>query len=445
MMHPPRRATGRSGEQSSPESCAASCAASRAASAPLDRRRLLQGAGAIMASGLARPALAQAPRAAAAELRIGAVYPFAGPLALLGDESFRGLELAVEARNEAGGVQGRMLRLVKAEATDAAQAGEAVRRLAQATSPAERVAALFGTCASPLSLAASQAAELAGLPYFELGAIGDSITSRGFRYLFRSCPRGSDFAALSLRATRWLLPALWQTPLAGLRIAILHEDGLYGQSVAGPQEAGLQGQAGFLGRFGYAPGGQDIPALVQRLRTADAQLLLHTGHASEVMLLFRAMREAGWRPRMVLGAGGGYSLADTAQALGPAFEGVMTVDFPPYAVAGRMGAEARALAEAYRAKYGHDPRSGHSLANSAGARIFFEALQRAGSLEREKIRAAVIGLELDAQAAPLGWAADFDESGQNLAAQPVLAQWQGGRLVTVFPDTAALATPLPSL
>ncbi|WP_242662491.1 ABC transporter substrate-binding protein, partial [Teichococcus deserti] len=79
----------------------------------LDRRRLLQGAGALAASGLARPALAQAPRAA--ELRIGAVYPFAGPLALLGDESFRGLELAVEARNEAGGVQGRMLRLVKAE------------------------------------------------------------------------------------------------------------------------------------------------------------------------------------------------------------------------------------------------------------------------------------------------------------------------------------------
>lgn len=426
MMHPPDGATGRP-----------------IGPAPVRqaRRRLLQGGlGALGLALAGGEALAQSRAAGAQELRIGALYPFAGPLALLGDESFRGLELAVEARNEAGGVQGRPLRLVKAEATDAAQAGEAVRRLS-----GERLAAIFGTCSSPLSLAASQVAELAGMPYFELGAIADSITGRGFRYLFRACPRASDFAALSLRTTRWLLPALWQTPLAGLRIAILHEDALYGQSVATAQEAGLQGLPGLLGRFGYAPGGQDLPGLVQRLRTADAQLLLHTGHASEVMLLFRAMREAGWRPRMVVGAGGGYSLADTAQAMGPAFEGVMNVDFPPYAVAGRMGAEARLLADAYRAKYGHDPRSGHSLANHAGGRIFLEALHRAGATDKERIRAAVLASDQDAREAPLGWATDFDENGQNLAAQPVLSQWQGGRLVTIFPDAAAVATPRAEL
>lgn len=400
------------------------------------RRALL---GLLAAPALIGPALAQSrpPGANGAELRIGAIYPASGPLALLGDESFRGLELAVEARNEAGGVSGRPLRLVKAEAGDAAQAAEAARRL----TGTERVAALFGTGVSPLSFAASQVAELAGVPYFELGAVADSLTARGFRYLFRSCPRGQDFAALSLRATRWLLPLLWRTPLAGLRLAILHEDALYGQSVASAQEAGLPPEATMLGRFAYGPGGQDLPGLVQRLRAADAQILLHTGHEAEVLLLFRAMREAGWRPRMVIGGGAAYSMVDTARSLSAGFEGVMVVDFPPYASAGRMGAEARQLAEAYRAKYGHDPRSCHSLANHAGARIFLDALHRAGSADKERIRAAVLATDLEERDAPFGWGAAFDETGQNQRALPVLAQWQGGQAQAVFPDLMAVAPP----
>lgn len=430
----------------------------QASAAPAPRRALLallaapalaghaaaqtRGAAGNPASPAAGPSTASPPGPApgpptGAELRIGALYPASGPLALLGDESFRGLELAVEARNEAGGVFGRPLRLVKAEASDAAQAGEAARRLIGT----ERVAAVFGSGVSPLSFAASQVTELAGIPYFELGAVADSITARGFRYLFRSCPRGQDLAALSLRAARWLLPLLWRAPLAGMRLAILHEDALFGQSVATAQEAGLPPEATLLGRFAYGPGGQDLPGLVQRLRAADAQLLLHTGHEADVLLLFRAMKEAGWRPRMVIGGGAAYSMVDTARSIGSGFEGVMVVDFPPYAAAGRMGADARRLAEAYSAKYGHEPRSCHSLANHAGARIFLDALHRAGSADKERIRAAVLATDVEERDAPFGWGAAFDEAGQNLRALPVLAQWQAGRALAVFPDGCAAALP----
>lgn len=417
------------------------------------RRRLLAGLGALAPALLARPALAQSPGPAApaatarpAELRLGAVYPTTGPLALLGDESLRGLELAIEARNDQGGLLGRPLRLIRAEATDAPQAAEAVRRLAST----ERVAAIFGSCATPLSLAASQLADLQGLPFFELGAIADGITQRGFRQVYRSCPTAREIAGLTLLARRLLLPQLWQQDPASLRVAILHEDGPYGQSLAeaqenGLREAGLREAPAFLGRFGYTPGGADLPPLVQRLRVAGAELLLHSGQDQEVLLLFRAMRESNWRPRMVLGAGAGYALVDTAQALRGDLEGVMTAGFPPYASPGRAGAEARLLAEAYRAKYGHDPRSGHSLANNAGARIFLEALQRAGSLDRDRIRAAILALDIEPKDGPLGWGAGFDENGQNRRARPVLSQWQGGKLVAVYPEDVALAPPRPLL
>ena len=105
-----------------------------------------QGGGAGAGGGsAAAPGAAPAP-AAGSELRLGALFPFSGSLALLGDESFRGLELAVEERNAAGGLLGRAIRLAKGDAAGPEQAMAELRRLQSA----ERVAAGFGTFASAL-------------------------------------------------------------------------------------------------------------------------------------------------------------------------------------------------------------------------------------------------------------------------------------------------------
>ena len=93
-----------------------------------------------------------APVAHAADLKLGALYPFSGGLALLGDESFRGLQLAVNERNAAGGVNGNKIVLVKADAVDANQAVGEARRLTSV----ENVAAVFGSYASGVSAAATQ-------------------------------------------------------------------------------------------------------------------------------------------------------------------------------------------------------------------------------------------------------------------------------------------------
>ena len=127
---------------------------------------------------LALPALlAAAPaRAQGAEPRLGALFPFSGPLAPLGDEGFRGLEMAVEERNAQGGLFGRPIRLAKGDATDPAQASAEARRLIGV----EKVGALFGTYSSALALPASQVAELQGLCYLELLAVADALTAHGF-------------------------------------------------------------------------------------------------------------------------------------------------------------------------------------------------------------------------------------------------------------------------
>jgi branched-chain amino acid transport system substrate-binding protein len=400
--------------------------------------------GAALGTGLlARPLLAQAP----AELRVGAIFPLSGPLALLGDETFRGLELAIEDRNAQGGVLGRPLRLVRADATDEATGAAETRRLLSGN---ERVAAIFGSVASSVALPGSQVAEAAGVPWFELGALTDQFVTRGFRWVFRASPGALDFATAALDGvTEVLAPALGVHP-AAMRLGIAHDDGPGGQSVGAAQEelAKARGLT-VVERAGYAPRPADLNALVQRLRGQEAEVVLHTGGPGDEMLLFRAMRDANWRPRMVIGTAGGYGLAETGRSLGDALLGAMSADLTPFAVNERYAPGARAFAEAYLRRYGAEPRSGHGLAGFVGARLFLDALQRAGGPEKEKVRAAVLALDVAEGTTPTGWGARFDERGQNTRARPLLCQWQAGpqglRQVVVHPAAAAVADAVPRL
>ncbi|WP_170984906.1 ABC transporter substrate-binding protein [Roseomonas sp. AR75] len=410
-------------------------------------RRALALAAAASLAGPARPALAQQPAQPAAELRLGALFPLSGPLALLGDESFRGVELAVEERNAAGGVLGRPARLVRADVPDEATAVAEARKL---TAGADRVAAIFGSYAAAIALPASQVAEAAGVPWFELNAISDAVMDRGFRWVFRASPSAADFAAAGIAAvTEVLSPALQLAPDA-LRLAIAQQDAQGAQSVADAQEA-LAKVRGLtlVERATYAARAADLNALVQRLRGLEADVVLHTGAPGDEVLLFRALREANWQPRMVIGTAGGYGLTETARSIGDAFLGAMSADWTPFAVNERFAPGARAFAEAYLRRYGAEPRSGISLACFVGARLFLEALQRGGGVEKEKVRAGVLALDLAEATTATGWGARFDERGQNLRAKPVLCQWQAEqqlmRQVAIEPAAAAVASVVPRL
>ncbi|MEN0073727.1 MAG: ABC transporter substrate-binding protein [Paracraurococcus sp.] len=400
--------------------------------ARIARRPLLGG---LTALAFGAPALAQQAEGGNS-LRLGALFPFTGPLALLGDEHFRGLELAAEERNAAGGLLGKPIRLVRGDAAEAAQAQAEVKRL-QGT---ERVVALFGTCASPLSFAATQAAELQGVPYIELGAVADPITDRGFRLLVRTCPRASEVGRMAVEAVAEPLSTAWNKPPGSLAVAVLHEDSLYGQSVAGAQEAQLKARGMALAeRLTYSIRSVEWPPLVQRLKDLKTEVLLHTGYQNDILLLYRGFHEAGWRPRMVVGAGAGYSLTDTAHAIGPDFEGTLNVDVPQFEVNERLAPGVKPFLELYRKRYGSDPRSGSSMSNYVGARAAFDAIQRAAATEKEKIRAALQATDIAEGGTTNGWGIRFDEKGQNTRARPILLQWQGGRQVAVGPAEAAVA------
>ncbi len=376
----------------------------------------------------------------AQDLKFGALYPFSGGLALLGDESYRGFELAVEKRNAEGGLLGKKIQIVKGDAVDATQAVGTARKLTSV----ENVQAIFGSYASPISFAATQVSELAGVPYFELGAISDPITERGYKYVFRSNPTAKSFALRTVDVINEVIAPGLNVKPQDLRIAIIHEDALYGTTVAKYQtEAAKKAGLNIVETLPYAAKAVDLSSLILRLKGAKVDVVLQTSYQNDTVLFFRQIKEGGFQPKAVIGAGGGYSTQDTINAAGPEnMHGVFDIDFTQFITNDAGAPGIKSFVEAYKKKYGTDPRSGHSLANFTGANIFFDAIGRAGSMDKDKIRAAVLATDVAVGTTPSGWGAKFDETGQNERALPFVMQWLDGKLTTVYPKDAAVTTPV---
>ena len=375
--------------------------------------------------------------AAQAEVRLGALYPFSGELAVLGDESWRGLELAVEERNAAGGIKGEKIVLMRGDAVDNNQAVAEARRLISVSG----VKAIFGTYSSARAQVASQVAELARIPYFEMGAVSDSITERKFRYLFRTNPTARKMAERSIdMVVNAVAPGLGVEPGA-LNLAIIHEDSLYGTTV-GRYQTELAKAKGLkiVETLPYPANIVDMSSLVLRLQAAKADVVLQTSYQNDTVLFFRQAKEANYRPRAIIGGGGGYSLRETMMAVGQdVMEGVLNVDFTQIATNPKAAPGIEEFTAAYRAKYNMEPRSGHSLGNYVGAKVFLDAIASAKSLAADDIRAAAAAVDVPDGTTAEGWGVKFGADGQNERAYMMGLQWQDGKLVTVFPPEAAIS------
>lgn len=386
---------------------------------------------------LAGTALGLLASVAHADVKFGALFPFSGELALLGDESWRGLELAAEEINAKGGIGGEQVTLVRGDAVDNNQAIAEARRLISV----EEVEAIFGTYSSSRSQVASQVAELAGIPYFELGAVSDDITGRGFQYLFRTNPTAKSMAERTIELiTQVIAPRLGVEPSA-LKIAIIHEDSLYGTTVAGFQnEFGAAANLNVVETLAYPASTVDLSSTILRLQQNEIDVVLQTSYQNDSVLFFRQAHEAGFQPKAVVGGGGGYSLVDTAQAVGAEIiDGAFNADVTQYAVNPAAAPGIQDFVAAYQEKYGSAPRSGHSLLHYTGAKVILEALAKAESLEPDAIVEAVRAIDIPEGGTAEGWGVKFGEDGQNKRATMMGMQWQDGKLVTVWPPEAAVA------
>jgi branched-chain amino acid transport system substrate-binding protein len=368
------------------------------------------------------------------ELKLGAVNPSAGPLALYGGEVTRGYELAADWVNAKGGVLGKKVVIVKGNASTPQEGISAVEQFVSR----DKVDVLIGTYISAVANAASEAALNHNKLYWDTNALATELTDRGLPNYIRSAPWAPSFAERSAEMIVKMVGPTLGKQNKDLKVWIEHEDSIYGTSIAKLQEKALK-EAGVnvVGVGAHNFKAIDLTDSILRAKNAAPDVWLNTGYVPDSNLLMRTARDQGFKPAAMVNVGTG-DTQETLDALGKeSLEGILVMSYPRYDMSEKYGPGAQDYLKAYRAKYNQDPLAPQSMAAYVGAKILFKALQAAGSTDVDKVRAAAAKMDDPFSTYETGFGVKFSDKMQNLRAFPVGAQWQDGKMVTVYPAEAA--------
>jgi len=340
----------------------------------LTRQTFLAAAGLLVAAGLAAPASSQAP------IRLGELNSYKNFPAFL-EPYKKGWELAVEEVNARGGVLGRKLEIVSRD--DGGNPGEAVR-VAEELLSRENVAFLMGTFPSNVGLAVADFAKQRKTLFIAAEPLSDKIVwDQGNAYTFR------------LRASTYMQTAMLIPDAAKLqkkRWAIVYPNYEYGQSATAAfkkllsaRQPGVEfvaEQAAPLGRI-------DAGAVAQALADAKPDAIFSSLFGADLAKFVREGTQRG----LFKGVEVFNLLAGEPEYLDPlkdeAPDGWYVTGYPWAEI---KTPEHQKFLAAYQAKFKDYPRLG-SVVGYATIQSAVAAIQRAGSLEQEKLVAAMKGLK----------------------------------------------------
>jgi branched-chain amino acid transport system substrate-binding protein len=377
--------------------------------------------------------------------RVGTIHPLTGPLAKNGIKNFDGVKIATDMINNQGGVLGKKVVLVSADAPDPQAAASEANRLITN----EKITAIIGTQASTLSMAATVVAEKAKVFYLENEGISGGITSRGFKYTFRTT-FDSDMMAYQMIdfAVDVIAPKINKNAKS-LRLAIVQEDGGFGTSTGkGLTDRAKARNLNVVATEIYSAKSVDLSGLVMKLKQAKPDIVLAAQYINDSILFHRQAKELKLNT-IVIGTTAGQGNPDFVQAFGKDADGVMAGGIPSEISVKRLTAQQKKDADEFVKRYKESHHGEYpnptSFVGFAGAWILYKfILPKAGSLDPDKLREAALSLDIPRGKGVLNWGIKFAKpeeknGGQNLYASAGLNQWQNGELKLIYPKEIASA------
>ncbi|OGA23050.1 MAG: ABC transporter substrate-binding protein [Betaproteobacteria bacterium RIFCSPLOWO2_02_FULL_65_24] len=295
----------------------------------------------------------------------------------------KGMELAVEQTNAAGGIFGRKLEVVFRD--DNGNPGDAVR-VAEELLSRERVHFLMGTFASNVGLAVADFAKQRKVLFIAAEPLTDKITwQEGNKYTFR------------LRPSTWMQTAMLIPEAARLkkkRWAIVYPNYEYGQAATGAFKDLLrkaQPDVEFVAEQATPLGKIDAGPVAQALAAARPDAIFSSLFGPDLARFVREGNTRGlFKGREVFNL-----LAGEPEYLDPLKDetppGWYVTGYPWYGI--KTPAHQKFL-DAYRKRWKDYPRAG-SVVGYATIQSAVAAMKKAGSLDSEKLAAAMKGLEVD--------------------------------------------------
>jgi len=383
----------------------------------------------LLAAACCGTALAQQP------IRIGASISQTGAFATLGQNQQRGYQLCVKQANEKGGVLGRKLELIVED--DQSQAATAVN-IYEKLITQTKVDAILGPYSSPIGEDVANVSEKHRKPMLAPLSATTSIFKKGRKFVFMVLSPAEAYleGLIDIAARRGLKT-----------VAILSEDTIFPRATAqGTVELAKKRGLQVVFVEAYPKGTTDFGALLNRVRATNPDVIAAATYFDDAVSISRKLKELNINPKM-FGVTVGGDLPKFHEALGATAEFIygasqweaelVTLRAGGLIPIARQYPGASEFVESYRKEYPGADLSYHSAGGYAGCQILLEAIKRAGSIDGEKVRAALLKLDYHT----VFGAFKVDPDGFQLAHKMVLFQWQDGKKVIVWPEDLAPGTP----
>ncbi|WP_431014829.1 ABC transporter substrate-binding protein [Bradyrhizobium pachyrhizi] len=348
----------------------------------ISRRRLLTtaSAGAVLAVSPFRINLLQAQEA---PIKIGFPVPLTGPYGAEAQDQVRAGQLAVAQFNDAGGLNGRKAELVVRD--DKLNPGEAATRTLELVEK-EKVNFVVGSLSAAVQLAINNVTK-------ERGVIFNSISQSDAINEAADFSKYTFHEALNPHMTSGAVGRYAFTKF-GKKVAFLTADYAYGhEMVRGFLEVGKEFNIENLGDIRHPLGTTDFSTLLPRLQALKPDILCISNFGRDQQIALKQATDFGIKKSIQIIA----PLLSHASrvAAGPqAFEGVVGGCSFFWGIEDKF-ASTKAFNDAFRKMYDGKLPTDYGALGYGGVRTVLEAVKGAGSVETDKVVAALEALKYD--------------------------------------------------
>jgi branched-chain amino acid transport system substrate-binding protein len=351
-------------------------------------------------------------------IKLGVITALTGAEAEFGKAHKRGYDLALEEINKAGGINGKKVELDIVD--DKSKPEEAAKDVDQLVN-SDKVQLILGSYSSGSTLAVVKKATNYKVPVIAPTATAKNVTETGSKYIFRVCATSDDYA-------KAVVDFLKDHPDAKT-MAVVYEDGNFGTSAAKAMKKVVEGSnIKIVDEEQYSVKDVDYKPLLNRVKQKNPDVIYFASYSLDATALMKQAHEIDLNPKYYTAAGTGFSVASFIPNTGKEAEYTIA--------AGQWDASAawKGSKEFDQAIFErtHVHPAYHDIEAYTSLYVAKAAIEKAGALDKDKIRDALATLQLDTPFGPV----KFDEKGQN--PHPViLTQVQNGKFVTIYPKDAA--------
>ncbi len=365
-------------------------------------------------------------------VRIGAVLPLSGSFAQEGQlakEGYLFWQDWINARGglEISGVRHRIRITIENDDSRPSVSGEVTERLIAQ----DGIRLLLGPYGNLATARDAAVADKHQVPIVAAHAAAESLFDARYRYLFAVVtPARKHLEGL-------IDMALTLTPRPQTAAILFANDSVSRDTALGARDYATEKGITVTYFASYPSGTNTLRSQLAEAAAVNPDMLLESGHVGESIVTIQEARELNLHPRLYgfTEGPGSERFARTLQRGADFIFGAIHWTALARTANGNFLSSSDYVS-GYSAKYGHAP-TVESAASTAACLAIAAALEKAGSLDPQRVRDSLAGLRLNSFFGELR----FDERGANVYKRMYVEQNQSGNRVVVWPPEAASGHP----